>query len=132
MSIYFLLSCDQTGLLTKEVVKVGYSRGNAPRRLYDVGTRCPFPLELYAVVPGDKTREKEIHKRFAKDHIHKEWFRWTEEMATWVDDQEIAATGGLKAYNPSPEEIAQNAAASVRHKAWLDQFARDMMGGSTT
>jgi hypothetical protein len=88
VSIYFLVSDDDGTVLTRAVVKIGYSGGNTPRRVYDVGTGCPFRLKLYATLPGDKEREKAIQNQFAEQRIRKEWFWWTEEMAAWVGGQE--------------------------------------------
>jgi hypothetical protein len=104
MSIYFLVSDDDGTVLTRPVVKIGYSAGNTPRRVYDVGTGCPFRLKPYATLPGDKDREDAIHGQFAKHRIRKEWFWWTAEIETWVAAQEHEQRGpavtveGMEAY----------------------------------
>lgn len=89
MSIYFLVSDDSDGMVLKRaVVKIGYSDGNTARRVYDVGTGCPFSLKLHAKLPGGKKREKAIQDRFAAHRIRKEWFWWTEEIVAWLATQE--------------------------------------------
>ncbi len=44
-------------------------------RLMTLAIWSPFPLELLATTPGSYTLEHRLHRRFAKDHTHGEWFR---------------------------------------------------------
>lgn len=90
MTVYFFVSDDDGTVLTRPVVKIGYSDGNTPRRVYDVGTGCPFKLKLHAMLPGDKEREEAIQESFAQHRIRKEWFWWVSEIEEWiaVQDQE--------------------------------------------
>lgn len=93
MTVYFFLSDDDGTVLTRPVVKIGYSGGNTPRRAYDVGTGCPFKLKLHAMLPGDKRREEAIQESFAQHRIRKEWFWWVDEIEKWVDAQEHEKSG---------------------------------------
>jgi hypothetical protein len=113
MTVYFFVSDDDGAVLTRPVVKIGYSAGNTPRRVYDVGTGCPFGLKLYALLPGGKEREDAIHNQFAEHSIRKEWFWWVDEIAEWVDEQEherppnSVTSEQLEAFfrNASPEQM---------------------------
>lgn len=55
-------------------IKIGWS--NSPeKRILSLMTWSPFPLELVAMISGDRALEKNIHECFADLHTHSEWFR---------------------------------------------------------
>jgi len=69
--IYFIMSGD--------LVKIGYSN-DPKRRLAMLSTGCPTECRLIGVMPGDKAKESELHKRFASERVRGEWFNFTVEM----------------------------------------------------
>lgn len=54
-------------------VKIGYSR-LPPKRLAEISTWAPVPLEIAATVPGGANLERNLHNCFADQHSHREWF----------------------------------------------------------
>ena len=54
-------------------IKIGWS--NDPvRRLIGMRTGNPEALSLLAVMPGDSKTESELHRRFDKHRVTREWF----------------------------------------------------------
>lgn len=67
--VYFIgESAKLTGM-----VKIGVARDPASR-LPSLQTGYPHKLHILGAVPGDEKREREYHKRFAKQRRHGEWF----------------------------------------------------------
>lgn len=56
-------------------VKIGVTSGDPRSRLASFQTGSPYPLELYAYVPGDYNFEHMLHETFAPLRLHGEWFR---------------------------------------------------------
>jgi hypothetical protein len=69
MSIYFVQA------LETNAVKIGYTSGDAIRRVRQLQTSCPDTLKILHVVLGEgRSHEKELHRLFASSHIRREWF----------------------------------------------------------
>lgn len=66
--VYFIRSEDK--------VKIGTTR-NVGSRLSSLQTGSPDPLKLLCVIPGDRSKEKQLHERFASLRDSGEWF-WLE------------------------------------------------------
>jgi hypothetical protein len=78
--IYFIL-CQATGR-----VKCGV--GADPRaRLADLQVGSPTPLKLIAEIDGDYSKEKLIHRRLDRWHIHGEWFHYVPEVCDIIVDE---------------------------------------------
>lgn len=69
MSVYFLRPVGMKG-----PIKIGYS-DQPKRRLKEMMMWSPIPLELFAVVPGDRGLEGSLHRAFRDAKSHWEWFR---------------------------------------------------------
>lgn len=54
-------------------IKIGFS-DQPERRLNELMMWSPFPLELVAMVPGDRTLEGMLHRAFSDAKSHWEWF----------------------------------------------------------
>jgi DNA-binding transcriptional regulator YiaG len=67
MSVYFA-TCREIGR-----VKIGHAV-NVRRRLSELRTYCPVPLELEATLDGGEAEEHELHERFANHRRQGEWF----------------------------------------------------------
>lgn len=59
-------------------VKIGFT-ANLEQRLKEIQAMCPVPLELLATVPGGRAREAALHREFAGDRVHGEWFELTKD-----------------------------------------------------
>lgn len=71
MTIY-LVQAGDNGL-----IKIGYAL-NPELRLAKLQSDCPFPARIIALIPGDRSNEEQLHRRFRRDRIRGEWFAPTE------------------------------------------------------
>jgi hypothetical protein len=78
-SVYFIRS-ERGG-----PVKIGIAR-DIDSRLMSLQTAHPYPLKVIAVIPsGGKSKERELHQRFAADRLNGEWFEWNAEIEEFVN-----------------------------------------------
>jgi hypothetical protein len=75
--VYFIRCC--------EFVKVGYAY-NVPARLKHMRVGNPFPLEVLAVLPGDRTLEGALHRRFRSQHHQGDWFRLEGPLQAFISE----------------------------------------------
>jgi len=61
------------GSLTKNICKIGFSK-NPERRISEIQTSCPHPLELILSFEGDMRTEKRLHRKYIQYKTHGEWF----------------------------------------------------------
>lgn len=60
-------------------VKIGFS--DAPRsRFVKMRTDSPVPLELERICDGSMEDERELHQRFQRDRVNREWFTISDEI----------------------------------------------------
>jgi len=64
-------------------VKIGQSE-DPIARLEQLQTGNPEELKLLWVYEGDEYTEHEIHEMFKKDRVRGEWFKFTDELKTFV------------------------------------------------
>jgi hypothetical protein len=65
-------------------LKIGLSRDPRTRvKILSIGS--PVKLVLYYARPGDRQMETRLHRRFAADRLHGEWFRVSEDILHWID-----------------------------------------------
>lgn len=79
------------------LVKIGTS-GDIPHRMRGLQNMCPVKLTVLAafyVGPG-KPDERALHRRFAADRQHGEWFTATDEITDWAWDQGPTGKGHRK------------------------------------
>jgi hypothetical protein len=60
-------------------VKIGMS-GDISKRLRVLRTMSPLPLELLGVIPGGRNEEAALHREWAAQRLHGEWFQATPEL----------------------------------------------------
>jgi hypothetical protein len=70
VSVYFV-TCREAN-----AVKIGCSV-DPHARLPEIQWGCPLPLTLEAVMPGNNSEERRLHRWYADDRIHGEWFTIT-------------------------------------------------------
>lgn len=76
--VYFLAPIE-----ADSPVKIGTS--HAPDwRVRELSNNSPTPLRLLGVLPGTKDLERLIHKQFAKDRLHGEWFCASPELSKLI------------------------------------------------
>lgn len=77
--IYFLLSEKM------DAVKIGFTRGKIEKRLREWKTWHPYDFDVLKVLEGTMIEERLLHRRFWKDKIRGEWFRYSEELKEYID-----------------------------------------------
>lgn len=82
--VYFIESKD-SGL-----VKIGYSK-RPKDRFNSIKTMSPEHLNLMGMMPGGKTEESELHKKFSDIRSHGEWFTLTPELIEFIEPHRIKA-----------------------------------------
>lgn len=89
-----------------ERVKVGFTK-DVKRRLSQLQTFFPEPLDLLVAAPGSMLMERELHNVFAEHHITREWFSLTPDLARFADRLRDAAAKG-EAWKLFPSEAGEN------------------------
>lgn len=77
-TIYFIVA---DGL---DMVKIGCSCW-VENRMEALSHWSPVPLRIAASAPGDHKLEAFIHRRFADDRSHKEWFRLSPAISNLIE-----------------------------------------------
>lgn len=80
MSLVYFIVADAT-----KMVKIGVST-SVSRRLIDLQSSCPVSLRVAATIPGDAKIEAAMHRRFAGDRAHNEWFRLSPDILRAIDE----------------------------------------------
>lgn len=75
--VYFI---EAVGL---ELIKIGQTR-LLDDRIRSLATGSPVPLKLIGYIAGTAARERKLHKQFARDRAHGEWFRATPELRRYI------------------------------------------------
>jgi hypothetical protein len=67
--------------------KIGYST-DPVRRLEAVQAACPAPLVFEWAIPcwGNDGTELKLHRRFAEQRVHGEWFMLSKEDVKWIKE----------------------------------------------
>jgi DNA-binding CsgD family transcriptional regulator len=84
--IYFLKPIDERG-----PIKIGCSVA-AKFRLQALSIVSPVRLELVACTPGGHIYEKRLHRHFAKQRRHGEWFEVSEPLERLIDAVQSGAS----------------------------------------
>lgn len=66
------------------LIKIRTTR-NVGSRLSSLQTSSPQPLKLLCVIPGDRSKEKQLHDRFAELRESGEWFRLEGELRGYLE-----------------------------------------------
>jgi hypothetical protein len=79
--IYFLL------VEHADAVKIGWTRDKSLKtRMRHYYTYCPLNVDVLKVIPGSMMYERALHKRFTQIRMRGEWFRYTEELKSFIDN----------------------------------------------
>jgi hypothetical protein len=66
-------------------IKIGYTAGAVEDRVSDLQTGCPEEIKIYAIIPGSRSYEARLHRRFNHLRTRREWSRREGELADWID-----------------------------------------------
>jgi hypothetical protein len=109
---YFVGSREQ------EVVKIGVTT-RLKSRMSALRNSSPIPIKLFAVAFGSSDIELHLHDRFAKDRLHGEWFRLTDEISDCIDavkNQDLGKYIPEDMFFSSVEERAAHLADAIKSK----------------
>jgi hypothetical protein len=87
------------------LVKIGWSSG-VRKRIDELQTCCPFPLELVAQVPGSIQLEQSLHRRFSSSRMRAEWFYLTDPVVKFIRAQAATMKTTEQAAKEREAEIA--------------------------
>ncbi len=66
-------------------IKIGFTDGiGAEGRLAELQVGSPVRLNLLGTLPGDKSTEMDLHRRFSFAHLHGEWFKSCPELLDFL------------------------------------------------
>lgn len=65
-------------------IKIGTSN-NIARRVCELRIGSPDKLRVMAVMPGDCSVERQLHKKFSEDRLHGEWFSPSENLLAYIN-----------------------------------------------
>lgn len=102
-------------------IKIGTSC-NPWTRLNGLATGAADALTLLAVMDGDRTVERELHKRFSSHRIGREWFRSVPEILALVECAKMEFPQHRREELPQPERRSVEAElAAIRQDGphWL-------------
>lgn len=66
-------------------IKIGWSM-NPASRVAALQTGCPESLECIAIMYGRPGHERLLHEHFNGLRVHGEWFRYADELATYISE----------------------------------------------
>lgn len=75
----YLLRATITEAIEGCAYKTGFTERWVRKRMSELQTGCPFPLELVGCIPGNRNQEKALHRQFSNDRMllgGQEWFRY--------------------------------------------------------
>lgn len=104
-------------------LKIGFTAGDPLRRLKELQTGSPYPLDLLAAVEGGEADEARWHKDFAAERTGGEWFAMTPRLMAAVCKAAAAGSAG-----PDPAGLS----ATVYDDAGRLQYAGVIRSGTST
>lgn len=81
-TVYFAI----TSFGLDDYMKIGWTGGSPQRRLRELQTGCPWPIDLLGEMPGSTADERALHERFAHLCTMGEWFAFDDELLEWFRD----------------------------------------------
>jgi hypothetical protein len=76
---------------TLDWIKIG-SANDVSSRIMEIQAGSPFPLRLAAVMEGNRDGEIRLHRRFADERGHGEWFDLSPRLRKFILTKAIPAT----------------------------------------
>lgn len=78
MAIYFFFN------EVEQLVKIGYTEQRLKDRVSQLRTAAPNCRPLGNPIPGGLETERQLHERFTKYRVSREWFRYTGELKKYI------------------------------------------------
>lgn len=101
-------------------IKIGWAV-DPERRLRDMATGSPFPLEIIGVVRGEMSDERALHRHFDAFRYHREWFLYSPALRGHVN--RVIAVGSVHALHDEPALLTspRNRTASPQKAAGISR-----------
>lgn len=121
--VYFLVSNNF------KKVKIGFT-ADLYARMANFKTASPDEMHLWDALPCFRSDEEAMHHRFAHKHIEREWFKFDDEMADFLEDLEFARRDILLdrfnagAFRPKTEEEIAEALDAIPLADLLPEVCR--------
>ncbi len=103
-----------------DAVKIGWA-ANPERRLAELNVGTPYAHSLVGFIPGEKIRERELHRKFRPWRVRGEWYHNKDDVADF--------SSSLPPYSPPLRRRIQHQMSAV---TVLDEDIIDRLGGLTT
>lgn len=104
-------------------IKIGFTGADDVQfRIDQLQTGCPVPLRLLNAVPGTEQDEKDLHRRFAANRVHGEWFKPAPELLALIAPAEQRECGGVQVTERSVSIRALTVGRKQMSKALLAQL----------
>lgn len=110
--VYFI-QCGESG-----PIKIGYSKNNIEKRLIIAQVYNPFLLHLLCAMPGNRKKEKELHKTFKDDKILGEWFDPSIKLLKLINT--------LPQLGFTSEDIRKSGPSFIDHCSWKGKGAKNL------
>ena len=72
-------------------VKIGKSTYSGKRRIAELQTGCPYPIEFIGQIKGGQREERALHRQFAPIRAQGEWFYATEQLLAYIESLTVTA-----------------------------------------
>lgn len=84
-------------------VKIGFvsDRSLLQDRLHTLQCGSPLVLTVAATMDGERSTEQSLHKKFAHERYHGEWFRLTPELCAFIEENARPYLSGFDRLNLS-------------------------------
>jgi hypothetical protein len=80
--VVYFIGCPET-----KKVKIGKSTNSSlPERFSDLQSATPDELHIFGIIKGGFGKEREMHAKFYRHHIRREWFRLTDNMVRYIEN----------------------------------------------
>ncbi len=123
--IYFIQDCET------ENIKIGFAK-EPKNRLSNLQSANSNDLTLLAEMDGDKIKEKEIHKLFSSDLVRGEWFKFSDKLKSFIDENAQSVKTIIKIIKVSDKDLEY----FTSRYDWVDEEAlkdlkNDLQEGKT-
>ena len=70
-------------------VKIGFTKSSVFKRVKQLSTGSATKLYVLGYIRGTKALEKELHIKFGNERLNLEWFKATDELLRYINDNNL-------------------------------------------
>ena len=79
----------------ESVCKIGYSK-DPFKRIKSIQTGCPFKLHIFLIIRGNRTIEKQLHRKYKSYKHTGEWFKYEKDLKTSIENISLTDVNVMK------------------------------------